>query len=130
MLARRLLVFLACLASGCDIGPKPIGTIEQAGELVVLTVNGPATYFEDAEGHASGFQYDLVTLFARDLGVKVRFVLADDVSKIEPAITAGRAHLAAAALVRQLDLPGGNTWGPSYFTSQHVVVYRTAEPKP
>ncbi|APV50681.1 lytic transglycosylase F [Betaproteobacteria bacterium GR16-43] len=130
MLARRLLVFLACLASGCDVGPKPIGTIDQAGELVVLTVNGPATYFEDAEGHASGFEYDLVTLFAKDLGVKVRFVLADDVSKIEPAIKAGRAHLAAAALVRQLDLPGGTTWGPSYFTAQHVVVYRTAEPKP
>jgi membrane-bound lytic murein transglycosylase F len=130
MLARRLLTILACLAAGCDTAPKPIGTVEQAGELVVLTVNGPSTYYEDAEGHASGFEYDLATLFAKDLGVKVRFVLADDASRIEPAIRKDRAHLAAAGLVKQLDFPGGIAWGPSYFTAQHQVVYRAADPKP
>ena len=130
MSARRLLTFLACLAAGCEFGAKPIAPIEQAGELVILTVNGPATYFEDAEGHPSGFEHDLAVLFAKELGVKARFVLAEDASKIEPAIRNGQAHLAAAALVRQPDLPGGTTWGPSYFTAQHQIVYRTADPKP
>lgn len=130
MSARRLLVFLACLAAGCDFGPRPIGPIDPAGELVILTVNGPSTYFEDAEGHPSGFEHDLATLFAKELGVRARFVLAEDASKIEPAIRRGQAHLAAAALVRHLDLPGGTTWGPSYFTAQHQIVFRTAEPKP
>ena len=130
MLARRLLTFLACLAAGCDIGPKPIAPIEQAGEMVILTVNGPATYFEDAEGHPSGFEHDLAALFAKELGVRPRFVLAEDTSKVEPAIKRGQAHLAAAALVRHLDLPGGVTWGPSYFTAQHQIVFRAADPKP
>lgn len=130
MLARRLLTCIACLAAGCDFGPKPIGTIEQAGELVVLTVNGPATYFEDAEGHPSGFEHDLATLFARELGVKPRFVLAESPAKVEPAIRRGQAHLAAAALVRHLDLPGGIGWGPSYLNSQHQIVFRSADPRP
>jgi membrane-bound lytic murein transglycosylase F len=130
MLARRLLTFLACLAAGCEFGARPIAPIEQAGELVILTVNGPATYFEDAENHPSGFEHDLALLFAKELGVRARFVLAADASKIEPAIRGGQAHLAAAALVRHLDFPGGTTWGPSYFTAQHQIVFRSAEPKP
>ncbi len=40
------------------------------------------------------------------------------------------AHRAAAALVRHLDLPGGITWGPSYFTAQHQIVFRAPDPKP
>ena len=62
MTARRFLLLLACLAAGCQPGPKPVPPIAQSGELVVLTVNGPATYFEDAQGLPSGFEYDLVNL--------------------------------------------------------------------
>lgn len=130
MSARRILLVLACLAAGCETGPKPIAPVEQAGELVVLTINGPATYFEDAEGHASGFEHDLAVLFAKELGVPVRFVLAENPTKVEASIKRGQAHLAAAALVRHLDLPGGATWGPTYHTARHVIVHRTTEPKP
>jgi membrane-bound lytic murein transglycosylase F len=129
-MARRFIVFLACLAAGCHDAPRPIAPIVESGELVVLTVNGPATYFEDAQGLPSGFEYDLATLFARSLNVKVSFVLADSPAKIDTALRAGQAHLAAAALARHFDFPGGLAWGPSYFTTQHQVVWRSAEPKP
>jgi membrane-bound lytic murein transglycosylase F len=130
MTARRVLWLLACLAVGCTESPKPVPPIAQSGELVVLTVNGPATYFEDAQGLASGFEYDLATLFAKALGVKAAFVVAKDPSKIDEALRAGQAHLAAAALPRHFDFPGGLAWGPPYFTTQHQVVWRTAEPRP
>ena len=130
MLSRRILIVLVCLAAGCDVGPKPILPVEQAGELVVLTINGPATYFEDAAGNPSGFEYDLAALFAKNLGVKVRFVLADNPSKVEESMKRGHAHVAAALLVRHFDLPGGVAWGPSYFTAQHQVIVRASEPRP
>lgn len=130
MTARRFLLLLACLAAGCQDGPKPVPPLAQSGELVVLTVNGPATYFEDAQGLPSGLEYDLATLFARDLGVKVSFFLVDSPEKIDKALRAGQAHLAAAAMARHFDFPGGLAWGPSYFTTQHQVVWRSAEPKP
>src|SRR5689334_23749798 len=128
-MARRFIVFLACLAAGCHDAPRPIAPIVESGELVVLTVNGPATYFEDAQGLPSGFEYDLATLFARSLNVKVSFVLADSPAKIDTALRAGQAHLAAAALARHFDFPGGLAWGPSYFTTQHQIVCRGTEPK-
>ncbi|HET7403004.1 MAG TPA: transporter substrate-binding domain-containing protein, partial [Usitatibacter sp.] len=130
MTARWILAFLACLAAGCEEAPKPIAPIAQSGELVVLTVNGPATYYEDAQGHPSGFEYDLVTLFARELGVPARFVVTDNPAKIDLLLRQGQAHLAAAALPRHFDFPGGLTWGPSYFTTQHQVVGRAGEAKP
>src|SRR3954453_2087200 len=130
MTARQALWLLACLAAACAEGPKPVPPIAQSGELVILTVNGPATYFEDAQGLASGFEYDLSMLFAKSLNVKATFVVAENSAKIEAALRAGQAHFAAAALPRHFDFPGGLGWGPSYFTTQHQVVWRSAEPKP
>ena len=130
MTARRLLLLLACLAAGCEEAPKPIAPIAQSGELVVLTVNGPATYYEDAQGLASGFEYDLAMLFAKELSAKPAFVVIDNPAKIDHLLRAGQAHMAAAALARHFDYPGGLAWGPSYFTTQHQIVGRAAEPKP
>ena len=130
MTARRiLLLLLACLALGCEERPKPIAHIADSGELLILTVNGPATYFEDAQGLASGFEYDLATLFAKELDAKPVFLLADDPAKIDRLLRDGQAHLAAAALPRHFDFPGGLAWGPSYFTTQHQVVGRAGEAK-
>jgi len=84
MTARRFLTLLiAGLAAGCEEPPKQIAPVETSGELVVLTVNGPDTYFEDAQGLASGFEYDLATLFARELGARPTFVVVDNPARID-----------------------------------------------
>src|SRR5512140_1613775 len=130
MAMRRLLSLLvALLAFGCGEAPRPIPTVEEAGELVVLTVNGPTSYFEDAQGLPSGFEYDLATAFAQSLGVKARFIQAGNPATIDELLRHGQAHVAAAALARHFDFPGGLAWGPSYFTTQHQVVGRTSEAK-
>jgi membrane-bound lytic murein transglycosylase F len=131
MTAPRLLAVLACcLAVGCEKAPQPIAPVAQSGELVVLTVNGPTTYFEDAQGLPSGFEYDLATMFAAELGARVTFQTIDNPAKIDHQLRAGQAHLAAAALARHFDFPGGLAWGPPYFTTQHQIVGRTGEAKP
>ena len=132
MTVRRFVALLiACLAAGCEEAPRPIAPVAQSGELVVLTVNGPATYFEDAQGLPSGFEYDLATMFARELGAKPSFLVADNPAKIDNLLRNGQAHLAAAALARHFDFPGGLAWGPGYFTTQHQIVGRSGEnPKP
>ena len=130
MTAWRLLAVLACLAVGCDSAPKPVPPVSQSGELVVLTVNGPHSYFEDAQGQPSGFEYDLAMLFAKDLKANVAFVSVENPAKVDELLRAGQAHLAAAGLPRHFDFPGGLAWGPSYFTTQHQLVGRGADGKP
>ncbi|HET6265920.1 MAG TPA: membrane-bound lytic murein transglycosylase MltF [Usitatibacter sp.] len=132
MTARVFITLLiAGLAAACEEAPKPIAPVAESGELVVLTVNGPATYFEDAQGLPTGFEFDLATLFARELGAKPVFLLVDSPARIHRELRAGQAHLAAAALARHFDFPGGLAWGPSYFTTQHQVVGRANEaPRP
>jgi len=130
MTVRWILAFLACLAAACEEAPKPIAPIAHSGELVILTVNGPATYFEDAQGHPSGFEYDLAIMFAKELGATPSFVVTDNPAKIDALLRQGQAHLAAAALPRHFDFPGGLAWGPSYYTTQHQIVGRVGESKP
>jgi membrane-bound lytic murein transglycosylase F len=132
MMARRFLTLLiACLAAGCEKAPQPIAPVATSGDLVVLTVNGPATYFEDAQGLPSGFEYDLAMLFAKELKAKATFVVTDNPAGIDKLLRAGQAHLAAANLARHFDFPGGLAWGPSYLNTQHQVVgYATNGPKP
>jgi membrane-bound lytic murein transglycosylase F len=124
-------LLIAGFAAACEEAPKPIAPVALSGELVVLTTNGPATYFEDAQGMPSGLEYDLVTLFARELGAKARFLIVEDRARIDRELREGQAHLAAAALTRHFDFPGGLAWGPAYFNTQHQVVGRTGEnPRP
>jgi len=122
--ARRLFALLACLAVGCEQAPKPIAPVAESGELVVLTVNGPSTYFEDAQGLPSGLEYDLATMFAKELHAKATFVLVENPARIDHILRQKQAHLAAAALARHFDFPGGLAWGPSYHSTQHQIVCR------
>jgi len=130
MSERRIFIaLLACLAAACDESPRPIAGLADSGELVVLTVNGPGTYFEDAQGLPSGLEYDLATLFAKELKVRPTFILTDNPAKIDRLLREKQAHLAAAALARHFDFPGGLAWGPSYHATQHQIVCRPLEPK-
>ena len=129
MSGRSIIALLACLAAACDEGPKPVARIADSGELVVLTVNGPTTYFEDAQGLPSGLEYDLAALFAKELKVRPTFILTDSPAKIDRLLREGQAHLAAASLARHFDFPGGLAWGPSYHATQHQVVCRAPETK-
>ena len=72
--------------------------MQQSGELVVITRNSSTTYYEDAEGKPAGLEHDLAVLFAEDLGVQVRFVVAKQYNEILPFLESHQAHLAAAGL--------------------------------
>ena len=130
MNARRLFWTLAWLAAGCTSSTTPVAPLAEGKKLVVVTINGPATYAEDAQGRPTGFEFDLVSLFAKELGVEADFVLVDSPAKLDKALRDKRAHLGAALLPRQPDFPGGLAWGPPYHSAQPQVVWRTADPKP
>ena len=59
----RRLLFTALLGlAGCT-DPSVLGNLQPDGELVVVTRNGPTTYYLGADEPA-GFEYELVRAFA------------------------------------------------------------------
>lgn len=92
-----LAAILLSLLAAC--GEPPLPPPEQLGRLVVATAEGPAGHQADSRGRPSGFTHDLAVLFARELGVEARFVVARDPAEVALVLNKGRAHLAAANLL-------------------------------
>ena len=114
----------------CSIPETPIPPVQESHELVVLTRNSPTTYYEDAHGNYAGLEYDLVNLFAQELGVNVRFVVATEFSKIIPTLTKKQAHLVAAGLTITPEREKIVRFGPAYQTVQQQIVYNSLTLKP
>jgi membrane-bound lytic murein transglycosylase F len=91
-------LFAAILLSWLAACSEPLPPPAELGKLYVVTRAGPATYQEDDNGAASGFEHDLVVLLAKDLGVEAHFVMARDHAEALKLLKKGRAHMAAAAL--------------------------------
>ena len=120
-------VFLV-LAS-CSIPTPLIQRIKESGELRVVTRNSGTTLYEGADG-LTGFEYDLVQLFANEIGVKPHFILPNRFEKILPTLIRGDAHLAAAGLTIT---PGRETeirFGPPYQEITQQVVYLSGQQRP
>ncbi|WP_124951334.1 membrane-bound lytic murein transglycosylase MltF [Sulfuriferula thiophila] len=133
----RILLFLFTLIlAGCDmpnlppVVPHPIAAPAKSGELVVLTHNGPTTYYEGADGKPSGFEYDLVTLFAQEYGYKVRFVETANLNEMFTLLSQHQAHFAAAGISALDSRKTTLQFGPPYLTVNQQVIYNTDGVKP
>lgn len=123
------ILFTLLLLAGCQKPAKPLPSVKESRELVVVTHNGPSTYYVNGQKEFAGFEYDLAKLFAQDLGaelgaeVRLKIVLADNITQIIPALLKGKAHVAAANLsITQLRRHLVR-FGPPYQTVQQQVVY-------
>jgi membrane-bound lytic murein transglycosylase F len=70
--------------------------LKKDGELVILTRVGVTTYSIDNNKEASGFDYDLVQMFAQEKGLKTRFIVAKSDADLLRRLMNGEAHFAAA----------------------------------
>jgi membrane-bound lytic murein transglycosylase F len=108
----------------------------ESGEIVILTLRGPTTTQnlptagQHPDDSQTGFEHDLATLFARELGVVPRFIVARSYVKLIEQLRDGRAHLAAAGLAHNVDLRRDFAFGPHYRLVQYQLAWRISEPKP
>jgi len=130
---RKLYSLLITLPLVCDPGvvtQRPVPPVSKTGELVVLTRNSAATRYIDSQGRYVGLEYDLVELFAREQGYRVRYLDRQPFYQILPALAQNQAHLAAAGVAitaRRLDR---YVFGPSYQLVQNVVAYNADNAAP
>jgi membrane-bound lytic murein transglycosylase F len=102
----------------------------ETDELVVLVRNGPDTRFLGADGKFSGMEQDMLEMFAKDLGVRLRVIERSNFADILPALRRNIAHLAAAGLSTTDERRSRLIFGPAYLSVQKVVAYNTFQPRP
>src|SRR3954468_7088325 len=122
-----LLTLPSCNRDALDTPVQPFG---QSDELVALVANGPATRFLGADGKYSGIEQDLLELFAKDTGTRLRLIERARFNDILPALHQHRAHLAAAGLAATEERRKQFLFGPAYLSVHTVVAYNTDHQRP
>lgn len=99
---------------GEEIGDRQNGTtetfdldqIQQAGELIVLTISGPSTYY-DYRGQVLGLHAMLCKQLADSLGVRLRIELCRDTAELVERLKQGDADIVAYPLSQPDSLSPG-----------------------
>lgn len=124
-----LFVLMSLLLAACSIPPPLVERIKASGELKVVTRNSGTTLYEGAQG-LTGFEYDLVLLFAEELGIKPHFIIPKRFDDLLPSVINGEAHLAAAGLTVTPDRVSEIRFGPPYQEITQQVIYRQGNRRP
>src|SRR5688572_22025548 len=85
------------LSVSCKPTPPALDEIRARGELRVVTLNSPVTYYLGAHG-AEGLEFELAQAFAAKLGVGLLMYPVADLAALQDELAQGRADLAAAQL--------------------------------
>ncbi|HZV61374.1 MAG TPA: membrane-bound lytic murein transglycosylase MltF [Methylophilaceae bacterium] len=129
---RMFLLMLFLLASiGCRKLPEPLPDVRQSKELIVVTHNGPNTYYVNGDNEFAGLEYDLARLFTEDLGpdYKLNFLVVSNISEVLPTLLEGRGHLAAADLTVTSIRKRMVDFSVPYQDVQQYVVYNSEQGK-
>lgn len=103
--------------------------IKASGVLTVLTRHDPSTYYEGPDG-PTGLEYDLVNLFAKQLGVTVKFVFPASFDNLLAQITEGKADIAAAGLTNTPQRAQIMRFAPTYQSITEQLIYRVGNSPP
>ncbi|KAB7627467.1 membrane-bound lytic murein transglycosylase MltF [Alkalilimnicola sp. S0819] len=109
--------------------PTLLERIKQDGELVVVTRLGPSTYYHSGERDL-GMEYDLARAFARELGLDLRIVIAEDLNQVFEILDSRRAHIAAAGLAVTEARRKRYDFSVPYMSVRQQLVYRAGARRP
>jgi membrane-bound lytic murein transglycosylase F len=103
--------------------------IQRSGVLHVITRVDPTTYFQAPQGY-TGLEYDLINLFAEQIGVEAKFVLPDSFSKIIADISQGKADIAAAGISITEQRKRSIHFAPPYHEVTEQLIFRSDHKRP
>lgn len=113
---------------GCS-KPTTFEKIQKHKTLHVITRNAPAVYFEGRHG-PMGFEYELATLFAEELGVELDLKVASTRSQILSALDNQYTHIASAFMVASETRSQHYQYSSPYMVTTPLVVYRYGSKRP
>jgi len=130
---RSIIILAALLLSACQEPVKPLPDPRESKEIVVVTHNGPNTYYIDGSDQPAGLEYDLASKFVKSLGpeYRIRFHVVNNITEVIPALLKGEAHFAAADLsITRLRQHLVQFTSPYQSVQQHIVYNTEINPQP
>ncbi|MFT3904838.1 MAG: membrane-bound lytic murein transglycosylase MltF [Steroidobacteraceae bacterium] len=119
------------LAGLCACAPEPsvLEQIQSRGQLRVVTLNAPTTYYLGSDG-PEGYEYRLTRAFARELGVQLVIQQVRDTQAMRDALASGEADLAAAQITASDEWKRIGYATGAYQEITQFVVQRRGQPRP
>jgi membrane-bound lytic murein transglycosylase F len=118
---------MAITACNSPLVRNDLEAIKARGELVVITRNNFACYYESGHGH-SGFEYELAKAFADHLGVGLRLLVIEEEAEMVETLLRGRADIIAAGQLFGQAAAHLLAMGPGYLEVRKQVVGRRGGP--
>jgi len=128
-------VLIACCLIGCAsllVRSAPASQLEQvlaAGELRVISRNGPTTFYEGAEG-LTGYEYTLLQGFAQSLGVKLVIKNDEQANDIYPKIKSDSFDLVSAGVAAKLSASERLRFASPYMQVTQQLIFNTKQAAP
>ena len=113
----------------CSSPPNLLNQVIERGELHVITLDSPTTFYQDDKGMV-GPEYDLVAGLAESLDVTLVIKTVNKIADIQPALEAGRGHLAAAGLTPTASWQEKMNFGYPYASVDTHLIYKRGTIKP
>jgi len=124
---------LALVACGPEPSPPPVPRKSTTQELIVAIRPGPTTWFINGDGDAAGLDRDLAALFAKERGLPLKLIVADNPAQALADAARGEASIAAGGLFRPSLVASGPEsllYTTGYYTVEPVLVYNIDGFKP
>lgn len=109
--------------------PTQLEKVLEAGELRVVSTNGPTTYYEGSDG-LTGFEYSFVKGFADSLGLKLVIEDEPDLGEMLNRVTKQKVHFAAASLTELESRNTQVTFTTPFMQVTQQLVYNSRRPQP
>ena len=103
--------------------------VTSRGQLVMLTLPGATTYFEDGDGK-NGFEYLLAKAFADSLGVELLVTTKSTLPSLLLSVGGPQGDFAAANLVNTQDRGKSFKFSYPYHQVVQQLIYRAGDQKP
>src|SRR5512147_2964690 len=127
-LALPLMVSLAA----CNRIPQTQSSLDQIrlrGELRVVTVNSPTSYYLGTHG-AEGLEFGLAQAYSKKLGIPLVITPVAELAELRASLAEGRADIAAAQLTADESLLKVGDAARPYEEVEQLVVYKRGENRP
>jgi len=109
--------------------PTQLEKVLEAGELRVVSSNGPTTYYEGSNG-LTGFEYSLVKGFADSLDLKLIIEDEAELDKMLTSVVGQQVHFAAAGLTALESRDNNVVFATPFMQVTQQLVYNSRLPQP